>query len=249
MPELEIDTGNEQLDADLRQLFSLSESGRLQKLSSTCATLSDAEFQESVPDRLLRIVAAFAEASEFEELLKLLPESESILKRAKAITDEFGPPLLLHPLATKRVAIIKQAAGDSSTEPLASSLRVIRTIQHVYTWFGTPPKLVPGVRIAFVNKRGNLLLDTSLDWDDLLFVIDGLLRIAAGGMREARALAEQQQLELGDRAKLGRRIATCQESLAEIMTLARSCGIQAGAESSSAKPLPAEVARSNEGPQ
>ncbi len=243
MPELKIETGIEQLDADLRELFALSDSGRLGELSSTCATLSDAEFQESVPDGLLRIVAALANASEFETLLAQLPGSESVLKQAKQVTDALGAPLLSHPLAPRRIVAFKQAAASSSTEPLASSLHVIRSIQHVYTWFGTPPKLVPGVRIAFVNKRHDLLLDTSLDWDDLLFVIDGLLRIAAGSMRDARVLAEQQQLELGDRAKLGRRIATCQESLSEIVELASSCGIQASVTPATGEPPSAGAGR------
>ena len=226
--ERTVRTGSEILDEDLQTLFDLEMSGRLRNIVTQAGNsdLKAEEFVRLVPDSLLRIAFGLSDPEEYATLLsRVRAEARPDLERAKKLVEEEFKPLLSSHLAKERLENIRKPAETLSG--LAKELRIITAIQHLNVWAGQPPRLAPGVRIGFLNRAALLLLDTTLSWDDLFFVIGGLLEVASGAIDSGRALLHAGQLDFdeNDRRKFRERLNSIEASLKKIREVAPVYGI------------------------
>ncbi len=95
-------------------------------------------------------------------------------------------------------------------------------------YLGNAPALVPAVRVAFRDSRGKLLLDSLLDWDDLLYVSKTLADIAADEFQAAEELCEARMLNRDEDflGKLGKHIRELSQHVDRLQRLAPQYGVQ-----------------------
>ncbi len=232
MPELNIDTGRSELDGDLRVLFDLHESGRLADIRSelVSAELSLKQFTEKVPGELLRIGTALSNPLNYTAVLdEVADKARPILENARQIVETELTEILSHPLGFKHLDRFLKAERDEKKplSGLAKSLHVVGAIDGALQWLGEPPELAPAVRIAFLNREREVLLDTSLHWNDLFYVIGGLLTIATRSLEAGRVLHDKGQLALDSEllGKLAAQLNEIDSSLRAIRALARAYDI------------------------
>ena len=99
-------------------------------------------------------------------------------------------------------------AAQSSEEAENWQLNTISSLSVMSTFAGSPPDLTPAVRIAFRDKQRKVLLDSLLNWNDLLFVSKALADSAADAFESSKKLAELDLLDIDDddRKKLAKHI-------------------------------------------
>jgi hypothetical protein len=227
-PEMTAQTGFKNLDADLQTVFDLEKAGRLAAIVRDAANsnLTSEEFSRLVPDGLLRIAFGFSNSEGYARLLPRVHEAaRPTLERAKTLVERELKPLLSNHLAKDRFEDLTKPA--ETLTGLAKELRTIAAIQTLKEWSGSPPTLVPGVRLGFLDRNSRLLLDTTLSWDDLFFLIEGLLEVAFDAMDSGRALFQAGQLDFdeNDRRKFRERLNSLEASLNKIREVAPVYGI------------------------
>ena len=87
-------------------------------------------------------------------------------------------------------------------------------------------KEVPAVRMGLRERRKKLLLDTTVDWDDVLFLAAGLVTLLAEQFERWESLQEGGQLELPDREEMSEKIGRLEASLKRVKKLAPSYGVK-----------------------
>ena len=218
MPDREIHTRDKKLDKDLTDLFELLEGGELPRLRAGLAkgTLTKAEFSDLFPNGALRLAVALIDPANYKHIAK--EENSQALKVFEEARDGVSRELsnvLMHPLAREqRVSIL---AGRSRLEdsPLGDSFNRISYISHSLSWHGAPDALLPTVRVGFENAYKRLLLDSTLQIDDVSFVAMSLVEILTELMESGFDLAAKDRLGVSDSHLLEERLSVMEEYLAK----------------------------------
>jgi hypothetical protein len=230
-PDASTGTGSERLDQDLQTLFELDKAGRLAAVVKDAAdpNLSPEDFAQLVPDSLLRIAFGLSDPEEYASLQSRVPDvARPDLERAKKLAETELKPLLSHQHAPERIRNLLRKSAESLTG-LAKELRTITAIQSLKVWCGSPPELAPGVRLSFCDRTSRLLLDTTLGWDDLFFLISGLLEVAVDVLNSGRGLFEGGQLDFDatNQRRVAERLESIEASLNKIREMAPTYHITA----------------------
>ena len=90
-------------------------------------------------------------------------------------------------------------------------------------WDSNPPELIPAMRMLFRTRDDRVILDSTMSWDDMAFVIDRLADYLARTMGEGKELAGQ--LNVSVCAHLGKRIQGAQGNISKILEMAEFYGI------------------------
>lgn len=196
----DIKTGVDQLDGDLRALFDLVGSDSLRKIKEAVANeeLSPKDFEKIFPRRVLRLALALTQPLNFKLILEQCEDgAHELLEEARCLIREHFPDIDSHPAVFE---IIKPeiAATQEQKKGETFQLNVISRLTLMSTFVGPAPNLTPAVRIAFRDKSGKLLLDSLMNWDDVLFVSQALADVAADEFESSKKLAELDLLDLDD---------------------------------------------------
>ncbi len=210
-------TGDQELDHDLMVLFKAEESKRLEeysKAASKCG-ISD-EISSAIPKPILRLAYVLT-GSQFAVIRsRVTDESRSLLDEAKQLIETHLPDLFASDAVLEAIAPMGKSTHK---HPLVDSMNVISSISPIFTWCGSPPKLLPSVRIGFMNQRNRMLLDSSFAWDDLAYVVAALADILAVLLDSSKSLAEAGQLDLSDAPRIRERLDELTASLDKIREL------------------------------
>lgn len=212
-------TGNKQLDADLKELFEICESEKLNTIKKAIADkdISIDDFVKLVPESLIRLSSNLVGA-QFNLLVeKLSGDCIPLITKAKSLIEKhFGN--LFENEGAKSILKKEMRESDIHEESLAD--KAISAVAYYREWYGTPPELTPSVEMGFKNKKGKILWDVSLDWEDLSFLLEALSEILNGLLDKGKPLAEHELINLSDTKKIGERIRKTLESFENIKKLA-----------------------------
>lgn len=217
------------LASDLKVFFEFVESDRLESGKSVLAnkTLSSTELRKSIPYSVLKVVITVLDPP---GLALLLAECEGSvradLERARDLAQEHLADLRSHPAI---VEILREQLSSSSAKQQGSlELNSISKISYMSMYLGTAPTLIPAVRVGFFDSRGKLLLDSLLDWDDLLYVSKVLADIAADEFQAAEEMCEARMLNRDEDflGKLGKHIRELSQHVDRLRRLAPRYGVQ-----------------------
>jgi len=214
-----IETGSEQLDADLKEFFEICKSDKLEAIKEAISNegLSSAEFGEIVPNSLIRLVGILS-GVQFNFLVESMrKESIPLLREARSLMEEHFGNLLEHKAAREALRKDIKASLDSE-ESMAD--KSISAVTFFHTFAGSPPELIPAVKIAFKNKKGKILLDSYLDWEDLSFLLKAFSRVLVELLEAGKALVDLNQLDLSDAEKVGESLTKTLSRLRKITELA-----------------------------
>lgn len=223
-------TGIDELDRDLETFFEISDSE--QQVASIKSAIDDTELSltalsDVIPHRIIRLVLALTEPAAFALLLEQCEDSgQARLTRAHDLAEEHFAHLRSHP-AMVEVAR-QQINSQRSRRKEKLRLNTIGGLGYIPGYSGSPPKLISAVRVAFRDIEGNLLLDSLLDWDDLLHVTKVLADIAADEFSAAEKLNDAKMLDLSEeyRRHVGGHIRDLAKHLQRLQELAPQYGIE-----------------------
>ena len=230
-----LSTGIPGLDEDIRSLFEFCETENLPKLRKALETqgVSADDIVKMVPEGVVRLVLGLGPGQYGVLLDKVGEGGRPALEKAKRLVDENLGVLSEYPkgraVLKKGVERLVEGAEHAEESALATALNTVRGVSALATYVGTPPELVPCLRVALTAKHNRLLLDTLMDWDDLTHVTGNLTELLAEAMAEAKLLAEKGQLaEIPERTKtkLAQRLNEMEAHLRTIRQLAPFYGIE-----------------------
>jgi hypothetical protein len=227
MPKIRISTGIKELDADLQVLAEAVSADRLPEIKAAIANpdLSEDELFSVVPQGLFRLIVLLREPVAYHSLLSRTPkEAKQQLDKARETVERHFSDILKHPSLTRFFS----APGLQREEisPLVGALNIINAVNHYSGWIGSPPKLQPSTRLALFGVDDQVLLFSTCDWDDLLFLVASIADILVCEMEQGRPLAELQMVELLDRDKMVSRLQEIEKSLEKIKLLGRLYGLK-----------------------
>lgn len=228
MLERDVNTGVTQLDDDLKVLFDFCTSERLKRLQEAAANdaLTEDNLADFVPEEVLRAASVLSEPSGFEFLRDQATESSRpVIEEAKALVDHHLNAAFRHPAIIKRAEelVTQKTKMDDAFAAVRENLNVIAAVGGRFMWTGIPPKLTPALHVAFLDSNSKLLLDSLLEWDDVLFVASGLVERLSEAMGAGQKLADQ--LDIGNTVTLAHRILNIEKALAKLKSLAAVYGI------------------------
>ena len=229
MADETINTGGNSLDEVIGSLVALSSQGTLKLITDRLAdtSLSEEDFAKELPPHVLGLAAVLSSTPSYTNLLEAVPDSaHPAIKRAKQIVDAEMPEILSHPFAARILA--ERAKDEASRSGLGESLKVISRLECLLTWVGSPPNLLPVLRVAFLNNRDELVLDSSLAWSDVLRMTSTLLALTASSMKETTKLAELEQIRLHDPVTIIKSVKMIEDSLARLRDWAPVFGLDLG---------------------
>lgn len=229
--ERETVTGIDELDRDLETFFEMSDSE--QQLASMKRAIHDTELSltalsDVIPNRIIKLVLALTEPAAFALLLEECEDSgKAQLTRAHDLAEEHFAHLRSHP-AMVEVAKQQRDTFQRSRRREKLRLNTIAGLGYIPGYSGSPPKLISAVRVGFRDIEGKLLLDSLLDWDDLLYVTKALADIAADEFSAAEKLNEAKMLDLSEeyRRQVGGHIRELAKHLERLRELAPQYGIE-----------------------
>jgi len=230
-----IQTGIGDLDKDLSLLFKFAEGEEHAALLDVIKdqAILPKNFLERIPKDLISLCLALASPTNFQFILqKSNKKSHEILHEAKRLVEKDFIGLLEHPTVLK----ILQEQNKEKKSP-ALNLNVISRVSAVPIWFGKPP-MVPSVRIGLLDKRDKILLDTSLDWQDLAFLIRALTEILADQLDDGLSLFKKKFLDLPFKEKLAEDIQGIEKQLERLKKTAPNFGLTSIPADTSGRVLP-----------
>lgn len=239
MSDTPIDTGSEQLDADLRFLFRIrSDEQTLADVKTALAddSTTSQELCRFLPSSVCGLLTTLRTPSRYEWLLdKVSDNARHHIEDAKCFADDeladlFKHPAFLEATLGRKTPEAEKETPDSHT--LGSILRSISGMQHIPTWLGPWPRFRPAVRVIFYDDTKEPLLDTTADWDTLLFASSGLLEILADQLKNGQDMVRQIDHEASDKSEMANRISELETALTRIKELAPIYGIEIQSDSS-----------------
>ena len=237
MPKVYSHSYSTELDKTLGRLFELAEGDELKRIEAGLedGSLSEEEFSELIPDGLVLAFVFLSNEATFQFSLRGADKEQvdRLTKAKKLIDSRFGA-ILRHPRTVKRFERLgDNVSGSHSQEdrdPVVTSTeesdRSIHGISNLKMWVGKPPDLVPAIRLKFLDRAENVLLDSMLDWGSSLFVAEATLGILVDHLEAGQRLVEAGQVSVMDDPKLARDIVEIEKHLSRIKHLAPMYGIE-----------------------
>jgi hypothetical protein len=225
MPASKASTGFEGLDDDLRKLFDANSVERRREVKAAIADprLSEEELFDIVPQAILRLALALREPSSYKALLKQVnEEARQQLEKAKEIIEQHFADIVKHPSLLRRFSL---PGEDDDAPTLVNALNFIAEVDHFACWTGAPPAMRPASRLVFWGVDGEILLNSTCDWEDLLFLTQTLSGILICEMKSGKALAEQRLVDLPEKERMVKRLQTLEKNIEKIKQLGRLYGL------------------------
>lgn len=230
----DLKTGIKGLDKDLKVLFDICESKKLVTIKNAIANkkISNDDFAKVVPESLVRLALALT-GPQFNLFLDdVYKNSIPLVKQAKSLIEKHFGNLFENEAAK---SLLKKHTEEPEDKGESLADKVISRVSHYRVWEGNPPELTPAVHIGFKNKKGKILFDSTLDWEDLSFVLEALAEVLAGLLDKGKSLAKDKQIDLSDAQKVGERIRKTLEEFEKIKKLAPTYKIKIEGESKKEK--------------
>jgi hypothetical protein len=196
------ETGYPELDADLGLLFDLEGRGDLDGLDIE-------ELVQKIGIRPVRLAYFLTEDGAFIERYaradpgKLRP----ILNRARNIASTLFGYIFNNPDRREEFEVFLK--GSSPAEhAFYKQLRVIEKVFTFSEWRLFEGFAMPRLRVSFINGDDEVLLDCSLDWDDLIFVSSRLIDELRDDLENLDLLAPVVRERLNLKSEFGARISS-----------------------------------------
>lgn len=234
MAERQINTGQDVLDRDLTLLFEItSEEEARANIQAALAneTLSVEDLNSALPRGLWPLLTFLRTPSRYQWLLdNTSDQARHDIEEARKVVEEHLTDLFKHPAYLEVVnagAKVEEADEEEGSSHLQDTFRVISGIAHVPSWDGPQPHFQPAVRVLFFDDGKKVLLDTTADWDTLLFLARSLAEIFAEQLKSGKNLVEHIKVDASEREKLARNLTKLKDALERIKKLAPIYGIHA----------------------
>lgn len=221
-------TGNRQVDEDLSVLFAFVEDdNRLAMAKKAIADESTTleQLQAAIPIGVLRLCVALLDREQTSALLGSILEEErrEVLETAIALSSQHFGGVDRHPAI---LAELRRELTRRQTEARDDGENTINSVGWEAIWQQDGDKLVPAVRLRLRGEPEKLLVASTMDWDDLAFLIRALCRVLQRHMEVSKPVSEANLLLVVNSEKVGERLGDASEMLQQISELGQAFGIK-----------------------
>lgn len=207
-------TGYSGFDAGLNALFQLNQELAV-KIISDCNSVE--ELLEKLPKEILKTVVAL----ENDELIKMFARAnprqlDPILQSARATSRHLFGKFLNDP---KKLYELDQATSEDESvdSAIIDALNRIDNITSLSTWVIADGEITPSQRFLFRTASEKTIIDTTLDWDDTIFLTYRIIQELNHDL-DNLSLFSSSQFNLKDKYgdRLAKRLSNMQKDLLEI---------------------------------
>lgn len=176
-------TGIEQLDVDIQKLFSLDNPDQIKQLdmqNERCETSLD-DILSICGVSALRVASLLASDRNYKLLVKNCnKDSIETLGYAR----EFVQMHMQKIVSSSHVQQLLVSLQGKTFSPFADSLNTINRVSARSNWIVSDDEIIPAIRFVFSNNRSEkVLLQSTMDWDDDLFLSERLLAFLDDDMK------------------------------------------------------------------
>ena len=218
MTSKKINTGIESLDHDLTELFNIcSDKSKLKQVKAAIRNhnISSDEFKKLVPDNIITLYVIFTGPMGQANIESTSTEAQEILLEAKNVLETQFDGLLLNPRAKESMQSEKETEDKEETLR-GDCINRIAGVTYLVSWIGSPPSMVPSLRIGFKNPTGKIMLDSTLDWEDTGVLLDSVSGLLVELLESGKSLAKCKNIDFADFEKLNERIERTDENMQKI---------------------------------
>jgi len=221
MPEGKEITGIDQLDQGLTELLALGDDPP--RLAAAKAVIADEEaslgkLKSVMNDAVIRISLALSDPENAQALMEQVPESaRPSVEKAIEIVRENLAGIEKHPAIVRKLA--------KRTEHREDLKNRISRVKWEPLWQDNENKLTPTARVSFFDEQGEFVLDSTLDWDDLAFLMRSFARILVRLGQKCEPIAKAGLLDLSDAEQMMTRVAETRSSLDKLVSIASILGV------------------------
>ena len=222
-----ISTGIKGLDRDLQVLFDLCEDK--QRLDAIAKILQNPnasvdELKNVIPQSILKLAGALNGINFPLIMDSVSDETKPTLLEARNLINAYFQSVFLHSSSKDLVRDIIKSEEDEETEKLSQSN--IASVEPIESWIGVPPKLIPSVRVGLKNYAGKIVLDSTLDCEDLSSLISAFTTILNSLLENGQELAKSQQIDKDIFKDFAKQIKETEEKIASIKKLSEKYGVK-----------------------
>jgi len=227
--KMKITTGIEQLDKDISILFELRDSGKLKEIQKIIEQpeLTTEKVFSVIPKEVIRLAVLVSQETNYSQVLEKCSEDGKVqLEEARDLLRNYLSQLINDRTIVRKVIdkIIEKTQKD---EGPFLNLNSIISISSIPTLFPTDDgTLLPALRIGLEGKGGKVLLDTTLDWDDVLLVASGFLQALEKDFERWKDSANRGEISVASLShSIADRLGEIRETFVELENNAAAYGI------------------------
>ena len=232
--ESEILTGNAVLDRDIDRLIRYLSSEQFKKLSEQKEQLDEAEIESLIEKRLLYLIFTIFNPFGYNRLITAVSEDskEKISNLRKLWEEKLSPVLSDTKVNTVINRIIaeqekKRQRLETEFNPFDKVYNVPEIVDYRQTYFRTPPNLLPGTRVVILGEKNRILVELSVDWLDISFLIERFTAILQESFEQNRELYKLKQVIVSDNDSptMRKNIESAKENLEKTQSLFKEYNI------------------------
>jgi len=179
MREFKIKSGFEDFDRDYPRLLEFLESDSPEELSrlSQAESLNMGDVFNLVDARVLSLARMIQDEPGFEFLVQNLSQeaTEHLAEHRDKVVAVFRPLFESDAFKAASAAIASTQTPANERPGLAfKAMRPVTRLSAMSNWLVIEDKIQPAIRVQ-MGHESELLLDTTLDWDDAVFLCAGVL--------------------------------------------------------------------------
>ena len=224
-------TGIPHIDSDIRSLFKFAEDKS--NLTTAKKTIEDdsktlEQLQDTIPAPILKASLSLLDKDTTDAILDTIKEDQrrQAFQQAIDLVSQHFKGLDRHP------AIVSELRREiKKREPTRDDgENTIVGIGWEDIWREEEGKLIPAMRLRLRGKSQKLLLASTVDWEDLTFIIRALCGALKGHMKTSKPVHKAELLQVENSEKIGKQLVGISENLQQICELAEGFGIKAPSE-------------------
>ena len=224
-------TGIEALDRDIDALLALRGTEELRKLQAVLNNDNSSinDISTYVPENALNLAFFLSDSEKFQEISKEVPdEGKQLLQNArKFIVDELSA-LRVHPAVVDQLFRQVQSKSEEENNRSVIRLNTIAGFTPSRLWFQRDDDVFePILRVGFKDVNNESLLDSTMDWDDLSFVVNALLTYMKKDFERGLPFSKTNDVVIQGKKKIGRRLAAMKVNIEALTAMAAEYKIPA----------------------
>jgi hypothetical protein len=236
VPDAEKITGFRDVDSSLAELSAIvNDSDRLEQAKEVVRdqAVSFERLQSVLGATVIQLAVALDDEESANSLLQRTPpEKRQVLEDAISFVKTYLGDLERHPAIVHELKKQANQKSDKKTD----GKNTIFGLGCEPFWSEKGGKFVPSARVSFIDRRGDLLLDSTLDADDIVFLMRTCAQMLRRLFEQSKPLSDAGLLSLSDTEQIPERLSETRSLLEEIVKLGKELGMAFDEERKKEKP-------------
>ncbi len=223
--------GSSELERDLKLVLELGSSIDFPKIKAAATDLQlDLELmKEIVPAELISIAWFMQQEESFEAAVRSAsPEGVKLLEQTKAFIEKEFPEFSHHPIFEELEGIAEGVQRSRAPKLPPFKFNAVTSVASMPLWNQASEQAIsPIVRLGMKGLDNKILLDSTIDWDDLSFLCNTIVRVLRDEFKRVLPFSKMVEVQIVEKDAIAERLAAIKQLIAETEALGLELGIRA----------------------